>query len=76
MTAIVMQEDPMCGDAEAVCGSCHFRHKCDYLSSGQVALCSTVIAEMEDEYPTELGLNARLERCFEKMISNAKSYAR
>jgi hypothetical protein len=74
--ALVMEEDPVCDAVQAICGGCHFRYECDYLFSGCVELCSTIIAEMGDEYPTGSNLDERLEKCFEKMIQNTKPRAR
>jgi len=65
---LVMEEDLICDAVQAICGGCHFRNECDYIFAGCVELCSTVIAEMNDNYPTGLDLNARLEKCFENMI--------
>lgn len=71
--SLVMQEDPICDAACIVCETCHFKYGCDYLSSGQIALCSKVIAEVEEEFPMEMGLNLRLERCFSEIIRRGKS---
>ena len=71
--ALVLQEDPLCDAACLVCETCHFKYSCDYLSSGQIALCSKIIAEVEEEFPMEMALNVRLERCFSDMIKRGRT---
>jgi len=73
---LVMQEDPVCDTVQVICGTCHYSDSCDYLSSGQIELCATVMLELEDEYPTETNLNTRLERCFEDMLKKSRSKLR
>lgn len=68
--------DPLCDDLYDICDTCHFRHNCDLLSSGQVSQCHTVITQLGENYPTESRLDERLEACFEKMMIKSRKIAR
>jgi hypothetical protein len=69
---LVMEEDPVCDAVQNICGSCHYKHKCEYLDNGQVSSCATVKAELDEEYPMEMQMNNRLERCFDQLIGDKR----